>query len=97
MAKGIKTGGRTKGVANKRTQELAELLSNKFKGYNPILSLAEIAHDSAVPIEIRLSAHKEVASYIFAKRKAIEVDMKQALHISAPVAFELPDGTKFLT
>ena len=67
-----KTGGRTKGGVNKKTADLIEAIKAKFPNYNPVVAMAEIGNDAKNPIEIRLSAHKEVAQYMFPKRKAVE-------------------------
>lgn len=64
--------GRKKGTPNKRTQEVLDLLEEKFPDYNPIVAMAEIANDEELPIDMRMSAHKEVAQYVAPKRKAIE-------------------------
>lgn len=69
---GGRNGGRKKGVPNKRTQDIVDLLEEKFPGYNPIVSMAAIANDETLPRDIRMAAHKEVAQYVAPKRKAIE-------------------------
>lgn len=66
-------GGRQKGTPNKKTQEIVELLEEKFPGYNPIVAMAEIANDPSVELSIRTAMHKEVAQYIAPKRKAVDV------------------------
>lgn len=68
-----KTGGRTKGTPNKRTQELCELMEDKFPGYNPVVQMAGIALDKDVEINIRVQCAKEVAQYLYPKRKAVEL------------------------
>jgi hypothetical protein len=54
-------GGRQKGTPNKRTLELVELIQARFPNYDPILSLVEIAQDRAVPVDLRIRCHAEVA------------------------------------
>jgi|GEM_PF-978893 len=71
---GVRTpnSGRTKGTPNKRTQELIDLIAEKYPNYNPIFCMIEIGRSEDVAIDTRLQAHKEVAQYIYPKRKAIE-------------------------
>ncbi len=70
MAAGIKTGGRKKGVPNKRTQEVTEKLEEL--GCDPIAGMALIALDASNPPELRGRMFSELAQYVFPKRKAIE-------------------------
>lgn len=71
--KGLKTGGRLPGTPNKKSLAIRELLAQKYPGYNPVLSLVEIAQDPGNEITIRLQAHKEVAKYMAPQLKAIEI------------------------
>jgi RecJ-like exonuclease len=43
MAGTRKGGGSRKGIPNKRTQEIQELLAEKYPGWNPVLALADMA------------------------------------------------------
>lgn len=74
MSSRSKTGGRVKGTPNKRTQDLIDLIERECPGYDPIVAMAKIANDEAQDYNIRVQCHKEVAQYIHAKRKAIEVN-----------------------
>lgn len=73
---GNKTGGRVKGVPNKRTLTVIETAEEM--GVNPIEFLclvmkAEVDKLKDVPtLDQRIAAAKELASYMFPKRKAIE-------------------------
>ena len=80
--KGLKTGGRTKGTPNRKTQGIVELITEKFPNYHPLISLAEIANDFSNDVAIRLQANKEIAKYICPQLKAIAVDVveNQAPH-----------------
>jgi hypothetical protein len=71
MAKGRKTGGRTTGTPNKRTQAVTEKLETL--GCDPIKGMARIAMDETVEINIRAQMFKELAQYVAPKRKAMEV------------------------
>lgn len=75
MAKALgsaKTGGRKKGVPNKNKIALIERIKEKFPGYCPIEKMCEIALNPINEINIRLTANKEVAQYIYPKLKSIE-------------------------
>lgn len=76
MAKGKKTGGRTKGVPNKDTAAIADALRERYPDWDPVIAMAEIANDPKNDITLRLAAAKEVAQYIHPKRKAIELTGK---------------------
>jgi hypothetical protein len=71
-ALGNKTGGRQKGTPNRAKQALLAAIQDKFPEYHPVLAMAEIANDGELPIDLRFSAHKEIAQYVEPKRKAIE-------------------------
>lgn len=71
--RGKKTGGRLPGTPNKKSQEIRELLGNRYPAYHPVLALAEIANDPGNDVTIRLQANKEVAKYICPQLKSIEV------------------------
>ena len=64
--------GRRKGSKNKRTMELAELLEEKFPGYDPVVQLAGFANDENNDLSLRSSCAKEVAKYVRPQLKAIE-------------------------
>jgi len=70
MARGFKTGGRTKGTPNKKTLEVIERLEQL--GCDPIKGMAQIAMDEANPPELRGRMFSELAQYVVPKRKAIE-------------------------
>lgn len=72
MARGKKTGGRIKGTPNAERKELVELLHSKYPGYDPVLAMAEIAHDKKNNSDLIFAAHKEVAKYTRPQLKAIE-------------------------
>ncbi|WP_428087836.1 hypothetical protein [Candidatus Thioglobus sp.] len=71
--KGSKTGGRSKGTKNKRTQEVIGIL-NKLD-CNPIEGLANIATIAMKKQDYALAGnmYKELSQYMFPKRRAIEV------------------------
>jgi hypothetical protein len=69
--KGRKTGGRVRGVPNRKTQELAAKLAKL--GCDPVEALAKIADDRATPLDIRVTCYRELAGYLYPKRKAVDV------------------------
>ncbi len=75
MALGRKTGGRQKGTPNKRTAEIAELLS--ALNCNPIEGMVQIAMDQSNPAELRGRMFAELAGYLFPKRKATEIKVDE--------------------
>lgn len=80
--------GRTSDVGNKHvskpkglslrqgTRDLLAILAEEFPDYNPVKAMAEIANHPGVPLEIKAHMHKEIAGYLYAKRKAIDVDAR---------------------
>ncbi len=71
MASGRKTGGRSKGTPNKKTEELAQRLADI--GCDPIEGMAIIAMDEANPPELRGRMYAELAQYLYPKRRATEI------------------------
>ncbi len=63
------------GSPNKRKNALKALLQKEYPGYNPVLSMARIAHQAEKDGEKQLAAqmHREVAQYVEPKKRAIEV------------------------
>lgn len=72
MALGKKTGGRTRGTPNRRTNDIQSLLERL--GCDPIEGMARIAMDPQNSIEVRARMYAELAGYIAPKRKALQVD-----------------------
>ncbi len=64
---------RHSGIPNKNKQALIVLLEAKYPGYQPVLSMAEIANDDENDLVMRFNAHKEIAQYIVPKLKAVEI------------------------
>ncbi len=70
MALGRKTGGRQRGVPNKRTVEIADKLA--ALGCDPITGMAHMAMDNSYPPELRAKMYSELAQYLYPKRKAAD-------------------------
>lgn len=83
MATGKKTGGRRKGTPNILTQELVELMHEKYPDYNPVIQMASIAQDDTVEMVHRVQCAKEIAGYIFPKRKSIESNITGNMRLVA--------------
>jgi hypothetical protein len=71
MAQARKTGGRTSGTPNRKTQAIIDHL--EALGCDPIEGMARIAMDETIEIGIRAQMYEELAQYGASKRKAIEV------------------------
>ena len=71
--KGNKTGGRSKGTKNKRTQEVIDIINRL--DCNPIEGLANIATIAMKKQDYALAGnmYKELSQYVFPKRKALQV------------------------
>jgi len=63
--------GRQKGTPNRRSVEAAELMEDL--GVNPLVGMIEIALDTSNPPELRGRMFSELASYVYPKRKAVEL------------------------
>ncbi len=70
MARGFKTGGRTKGTPNRATTDVQATLA--ALECDPIEGMARIAMDVTNTPELRGRMFAELAGYVAPKRKAIE-------------------------
>ena len=52
---------------------LRDRVEEVLPGYDPVVSIAEIANDASVPIAIRLECHRDVARYTTPQVKATEI------------------------
>jgi hypothetical protein len=75
----LKTGGRTRGTPNKKTELVAKKLAKV--GCDPLEGLAKIAVDPETKVEIKVRCLAELAQYVYPKRKAVDLD-------SGPVTVE---------
>lgn len=85
MPNGFKAGGRTKGTPNKKTQNLKELIEENYSGFDPIIELIAISKRGNVPIDLKVSILKDVAQYVYPRRKAIEADITAETAITNPL------------
>lgn len=78
MATGRKTGGRRAGTPNKRTQArrlgVEELLA-KYR-YDPLEAMIAEASDPGTDPEVRRGLHREIAPYVYPKRKSVEAKVE---------------------
>lgn len=81
-----KVGGRVLGTPNRRTRDVETILSEE--GVDPIRMIAEIAQDLTNDPGLRLTALRELAQYVFPKRKALDQIALQAQQQKA--ASEMP-------
>jgi hypothetical protein len=70
MAKGFKTGGRKKGVLNRRTAELVERLD--ALNCDPVTALTRISKSESATLELRARINLELLQYLFPRRKAVD-------------------------
>lgn len=68
MAKGKKTGGRTAGTPNKKTQSLLQMCDEL--NFNPFKAMLKIAADDTHDQQGFML--KEVCQYLYPKRKSLE-------------------------
>lgn len=79
MALGKKTGGRIKGTPNKRTADVIERLERL--GCDPIEGMALLAMDPANAPELRGRMYAELAQYVAAKRRALDLASEHQLPV----------------
>jgi hypothetical protein len=60
-------------VPNKDKASLLAMMQDRWPDYHPVMAMADIANDDAVDLDLRFSAHKEVAQYVAPKLKAVEL------------------------
>lgn len=89
-----KTGGRKKGVKNKRTiakrDELARMID---KGISPLEYMLDVMRDPAREEKDRLDAAKAAAPYIHPRLTSIEHTGKDGDPIQAEITGELSDAS----
>ena len=75
----MKTGGRSKGTPNKKTQIIQQQMEDL--GFDPIESMIEISRLAMANKDYSLAMQvaKELAQYIYPKRKAVEHVTEQDL------------------
>ena len=68
----VKTGGRLRGVPNKKTLELSQKIHQL--GLDPVEGLAAILAQAATSNELKVKIYCELMPYLYPKRKVIESD-----------------------
>ncbi len=71
-----KTGGRTRGTPNKKTQAVYEALERL--GCHPISGLARIAMSPQTAPELKVRCYAELAQYLYPKLKAVDLETGEA-------------------
>lgn len=66
-----KTGGRKKGVPNKKTAELQEILGE----FNPAEKLMELYNKPTTKDDLKVLICKELMKYIYPQRKAVDTNI----------------------
>ena len=65
--------GREKGSKNKVSAAVRELIEEAYPDWNPVLAMADMAQDESLENSVRVQCMKEVAGYMYPKKKAITV------------------------
>jgi hypothetical protein len=81
MAKGLKTGGRTKGVPNRATARKAAEI--EATGLTPLDYLLSLMRDEANEVAVRLAAAKDAAPYVHPRLSSVEANVRGKLTIGA--------------
>ena len=70
--------GRPKGRVNKKLSDsLIERIHEKYPDFCPVLEMIDTAMDPNNTPDLRFNACKEVAQYIYPKKKAVEVNSRE--------------------
>jgi len=77
----LKTGGRKKGTPNKATLIVEEKIN--AAGCDPLTELAKIAMNHRYAVEVRVRCLCELASYLYPKRKPVDVPNEQTTVMNA--------------
>ena len=85
MAAGSKPGeyrgGRKRGIPNKASTAIAELIRQQMGDWDPVVAMAQIAETDMIPgdpprevsQELQFAAMREVSQYVHPKRAAVQV------------------------
>lgn len=89
MAVGKKTGGRKKGTPNKKTSTIQEKLD--ALDCDPIIAMVKLAKEAHQGGDLPLagSMYKELAQYVYPKRKAVELTGKDGGDIGIDAGFTI--------
>jgi len=92
MAKGKKTGGRTRGTPNKAKMDLLERMRQRVRSstFDPLIEMAAIGYDKKEDPDRRLRALSECSKYVHPRLKAIE--HSGALEIGVSGVLRVPTG-----
>lgn len=89
-----KTGGRKAGTLNKSNSSQIEKIQNLCDSYNldPFEALLKLSSDLSLDINLRVGILKEIAQYIYPKRKSIEIDAELEINSAPQIQIFLPDN-----
>ncbi len=68
---GPPTGGRPPGSVNKITADIQHALAEL--DCDPIVGMARIAKDKRTPLQLRFHCYAQLAKYVYAQRRSIEI------------------------
>ena len=74
-----KAVGRPKGARNRVTasQKISEVEQRMGVTLDPLEGMAQIAADETNDIQVRLAAFREMAKYLYAQRKAVDMSIEE--------------------
>lgn len=61
------------GSPNKRSYLANAAIREAFPDYDPLVAMVRLANDPTKDDQLRFNAHKEIAQYMYPKRKAVEL------------------------
>jgi hypothetical protein len=88
MAKGQKTGGRTRGVPNRRTAEI--VAKAEASGLMPLDYMLSVMRNEAEEQAVRLDAAKNAAPYVHAKLQSVDANVKANIDGSITFTWQPP-------
>lgn len=89
-----KSGGRKLGTPNKANSSQTERIQELCTHYNidPFEALLKLSTDSSIDVNLRISILKELAQYVYPKRKSIEIEADVEISSTPQIQIFLPDN-----
>lgn len=89
-----KTGGRKVGTPNRINSEQTDRVKHlcELHKVDPLEALLILSTDPSIEINQRISILKELAQYLYPKRKSVEIEADIALSNSPQIQIYLPDN-----
>ena len=89
-----KTGGRKAGTLNRTNSSQIEKIQNLCDSFklDPFEALLKLSSDLSLDINLRVGILKEIAQYVYPKRKSIEIDAELEINSAPLIQIYLPDN-----